>query len=386
MTTSSPIFSIDTLLANIAILSDLPSEVRVMAETEYKEIGNHLASMQADGWDVYPQGSMLIGTVVRPIGDAGFDLDMVCLRNVAKQSTTQQKLKDEVGQALKAYVDRANTKPNEVSPSRRCWVVDYPDDSGHGGLHIDVLPAIPDVDARSDTAIEITDKALRLWQPSNPKAYAAWFNGCTAKQRRAIKEAMATKMSKSVDEIPDWEVKTTLQRVVQVLKLHRDQYFEGRDSDLRPPSILITTLAAYAFGGEQELAEAVVSCVRGMPGHVNQLNGIYLVQSPVSLENFADKWNEYPERRAAFYDWMEKVRRDIDEAGAEEGMDRVGASLAKSFGESRVASAARRMGIEIRESRDAGKLTFAAGAGGLGAAAAGAAIVPQHKFYGRKHP
>ena len=386
MTTSSPIFSIDTLLTNIASLSDLPPELRAMAESEYKEIGNYLAGMQADGWDVYPQGSMAIGTVVRPIGDSGFDLDMVCLRNVAKQSTTQQKLKDEVGQALKAYVERANTKPIDVSPSRRCWVVDYPDNSGHGGLHIDVLPAIPDVDAHSDTAIEITDENLRHWQPSDPKAYAAWFNECTAKQRRAIKEAMAFKMGKSVDEIPDWEVKTTLQRVVQVLKLHRDQYFDNKDSDLRPPSILVTTLAAFAFAGEEELAEAVASCVRGMPSHVNQVNGLYVVQSPVSEENFADKWNEYPERQAAFDDWMQQVRRDIDEAGAEEGMDRVGARLAKSFGESVVASAARRMGTEIRESRDTGKLTFAAGAGGLGAAAAGAATVPQHKFYGRKQP
>jgi hypothetical protein len=386
MTTSSTIFSIDTLLTNIAALSDLPPELRALAETEYKEIGNHLASMQANGWDVYPQGSMAIGTVVRPIGDAGFDLDMVCLRNVAKQSTTQQKLKDEVGQALKTYVERANTKPIDVSPSRRCWVVTYPDDSGHGGLHIDVLPAIPDVDALSDTAIEITDKNFRHWQPSDPKAYAAWFNQCTAKQRRAMKEAMATKIKKSVDEIPDWEVKSTLQRVVQVLKLHRDQYFDGKDSDLRPTSILVTTLAAYAFAGEQELAEAVASCVRGMPSHVSDANGIYVVQSPVSKENFADKWNEYPERRVAFEDWMEQVRRDIDEAGAEEGMDRVGARLAKGFGESLVASAERRMGIEIRESRDAGKLTFAAGAGGLGAAAAGAATVPPHKFYGRKQP
>lgn len=37
-------------------------------------------------------------------------------------------------------------------------------------------------------------------------------------------------------------------------------------------------------------------------------NGKWWVQNPVDPdENFADKWNEYPERREAFMQWLKKV-------------------------------------------------------------------------------
>jgi len=384
MTIASPIFSISNLLSNIANIADLPPDLYAIAEAEYKEIGLHLANTQGDGWDVYPQGSMAIGTVVRPIGNAGFDLDMVCLRNVAKQSTTQLALKEEVGAVLMNYVRRDDTKPSLVTPSRRCWVVGYPEHGPNADLHIDVLPAIPALDLPSSTAIEITDKELRFWQPSDPKAYAKWFNECTLKQRMIAKEALAIKLGKSIGEIPDWEVKSTLQRVVQVLKLHRDHYFQGRDSELRPPSILITTLAAYAYGGELDLRDAVLVCGRDMPHHIEQTDGVFVVKSPVSKENFADKWAAYPERRAAFFSWMEAVQHDIEEASAAEGMDRVKGQLAKSFGESRVVMAARNMGVELHQMGNAGELSFDARAGGLVAAAAMAKAVPSHTFFGTK--
>jgi hypothetical protein len=51
-----------------------------------------------------------------------------------------------------------------------------------------------------------------------------------------------------VEEVPDWYVKTTLQRTVQALKRHRNIYFvDGPEN--RPASIIITTLAARAYCG-----------------------------------------------------------------------------------------------------------------------------------------
>lgn len=53
--------------------------------------------------------------------------------------------------------------------------------------------------------------------------------------------------------IPDARIKTTLQRVVQVLKVHRNQFFAD-DLDQRPASIVLTTL--------RPLRAAVTSGVR----------------------------------------------------------------------------------------------------------------------------
>lgn len=103
------------------------------------------------------------------------------------------------------------------------------------------------------------------------------------------------------------EVRTTLQRLVQVLKWHCMLRFI-RDPDNRPPSILITTLAARAYRGEADLFTATRNALAGMGERIEDRHGIWWVPNPAhEEENFADKWNEYPERREAFVAW----HRDI---------------------------------------------------------------------------
>ena len=55
-----------------------------------------------------------------------------------------------------------------------------------------------------------------------------------------------------VEEVPQWRVKTTLQRTVQALKRHRDIYFQHR-VEHRPTSIIITTLAAQCYSYDRTL-------------------------------------------------------------------------------------------------------------------------------------
>jgi hypothetical protein len=80
--------------------------------------------------------------------------------------------------------------------------------------------------------------------------------------------------------IPDWQVKTTLHRVVQVLKAHRNEHFRD-ELDMRPASILITTLAAQAYRGEQDLMEAVLEAVELMPIYIRDTDDArrYLTRS-----------------------------------------------------------------------------------------------------------
>ncbi|GHE33853.1 hypothetical protein GCM10018771_12310 [Streptomyces cellulosae] len=108
----------------------------------------------------------------------------------------------------------------------------------------------------------------------------------------------------------------------------------AKDLDNRPPSILITTLAGHAYGGEEDLFTAVRSVLDNMTGFIEKRDGQWWVPNPAhEEENFTDKWNEYPERREAFCAWFNEINTTVTElAGMEaKGLDAVFERLAKSF-------------------------------------------------------
>jgi len=363
---------------------DIPPEQRRAAEAEYLEVGNWLAN-HADGdygWRVYPQGSFLLNTVVLPRGRDHYDLDSVCVREIQKESTTQTDLKHEVGQALIGYVDtRSDLKAIGENPTegKRCWTLDYPADKM---FHMDVLPAIPNPD--SDTGILITDREMRLWQYSNPQAFAEWFRRRCAIEfhQRMLKLAEAERVEP--DDIPDWRVKTTLHRTVQILKLHRNQHFKD-NLDLRPASVLVTTLAALAYTGEASLVDALLRTGRALPTLIERPNGIWTVRNPVEPdENFADKWNSNKDLPDAFFEWTEALTDDLQAAQTERGLDRVASRLSDSLGDEPIEEAMNSLGDRLRAERDRGHLGIVPATGAL-TAAAGSVPVKKHTFYGDLH-
>ena len=380
-----PTYSIDAFLERIAISLDLPFEDLAEAERQYGLIGQWLSDQASIAdWVIYVQGSMRLGTLVRPLADElGFDLDLVCRVEIARTSTKQDELKARVGEALEEYLEaNQETKgaPYECVPSRRAWALHYPGDL----FHMDVLPAIPDVDDLP-TGILLTDKQLREWQPSNPIAYADWFRGQTEAQFIQRRGALAASLRKSVEEIPDWQVRTTLQRAIQILKRHRDIYF-AEDPDDRPPSILITTLAALSYHGNDTLSDAILDIVREMPEHIERDDaGRWLVCSPVSEENFADKWNDYPQREKKFRRWLDQVTQDLELAAGTRGIPGVAGRLAASFGQEPVVKAARAMGVETRQLQQAGLLGVSGAAAAISTAPT-AQRIPRHRFYGGRRP
>lgn len=360
---------------------DITPEAFETAEERYLDVGKYLAGY---GADVYVQGSFMLGTVVRPYGrDGEYDLDLVCAWNVRKESTTQQHLKTRVGDFLHEYIEQTEgvdgDVPEACDDNRRCWTLLYE------RFHMDVLPAIPDVDADSDTAILLTDKRLREWQHSDPLAYVEWFR-TQCGEEFIEQRAMLSEAAGSVDDVPVWRVRTTLHRVVQVLKRHRDVFF-GEDVDDKPPSILITTLAALAYDGQRDLLAATLSAVQRMPRSIKIRNGVYLVANPVAEdENFADKWREYPERRVKFFQWLRQVESDLRGALQEPGgLPAVVGRLEKAFGDKVIRKAATQFGDNMRRTREQGGMRMAT-TGVLSAGATGTAVRPDHRFYGAPRP
>lgn len=276
---------------------------------------------------VYPQGSFRYGTVIRPLLDSEtYDLDLVCQLSSSKTSTTQEELKKSVRNEIATYAE-AQGMIEPIQEKHRCWRIEYADEVS---FHLDVLPAVPEdrafidwlvesgvEEGQASKAIAITDNRHRHytsvqsdWPRSNPSGFAQWFEG----RMRSVAEPRIHTLFKeglyaSVDEVPAFTWKTPLQRSIQLLKRHRDVMF--RDApDLKPISMILTTLAARAYQCESDVADAIEHILDRMLDHVKERSP--RVENPVNPEeDFADKWKEDDQLESNFLQWLEQAKQDF---------------------------------------------------------------------------
>lgn len=332
------------LLERFVQLIELPDSAYERAKDRYEDIGEYLGreGSMCEPYDphVFPQGSFRLGTAIRPLYESeAYDLDLSCelTRGISTATHTQRQIKELVGRELRSY---RNTRRIEqpVEEKHRCWRLEYAD---HLSFHMDVVPSIPAEPSKrmvlneamvragrdrvlaadvSSLAVSITDNrradydlVTPDWQVSNPEGYARWFEARMRPQGPPIMERKA-----QVDDLPAHQRKTPLQRSVQLLKRHRDQMFKD-NADVRPISIVITTLAADGYDGAASLDVAIHGILR----HLMQFadSGSSLVPNPVNpAENFADKWTMPEHRnlrlRENFVAWVRQANADFSAFGS----------------------------------------------------------------------
>ncbi len=326
------------------------------AEQSYMSLGGWLnrpeSTIKAYGPVVYVQGSFGLGTVIKPLNDAEeYDVDAVCeFKNLTKPQLTQQQLKDLLRVEMEAY-RRAKGMNKPLEERRRCWTLNYADGAQ---FHMDVVPALPNGEAvrrlleayRFDTrwastAIAITDNELPNyrqisddWPRSNPKGYLEWFKSRMVVVLRERKAQLAKRMSASVEKIPDYNVRTPLQSAIMILKRHRDIMYQQDEINCCPISIIITTLSAHAYEGQEEIADALLAILTSMDRFIERdaYNRSVIRNPSDPMENFADKWAQYPEREKAFYKWLQQARKDFSRAAALQSSDLVRDALSPHIG------------------------------------------------------
>lgn len=334
-------------IRDLAAALDIPESAYQKTEDRYKSLAAWFSDKKSacNQYDphIYTQGSFRLGTVIRPFDDNGeYDLDMGCRlrRGVTKANYSQQTLKNLVGGDVEAY-RRANGIKEAMEAKHRCWRLKYADVLK---FHLDVVPSIPEDsvkkkflnEALGRTGID-TGLANRLaeltgaitddrhpnfadkvpnWHVSNSEGFALWFESRmevdVALRGRLQLEARAAK----VDKLPTYRWKSTLQRAVQVLKAHRDQMFQY-DPDGKPASIIITTLAARAYQGQADIADALTVILEQMPRLVSSVKP--RVPNPVNPteEDFADRWTSTNGLEAKFWGWHRKASADLKSFGDE---------------------------------------------------------------------
>ena len=172
---------------------------------------------------------------------------------------------------------------------------------------------------------------------------------------------------------------------IQLLKRHRDIWFED-NMDNAPISIIITTLAAKSYKGEENVYDTLKTLLNHMQDYVENRDGVYWIENPVmSEENFADKWEEYPERRKAFYEWINKAKEDLLAMPLKtEGMHVIGNKLGKVLGEAPVKRALSNMAVDTTKARNGGRLFTAGLTKGLTKDESESVVtVKKHTFYGK---
>jgi len=305
------------LLERIVEELDIPESLYLQAKNRYESVGDWLSKDDSPltiyNPEIYPQGSFLLGTVIKPISNKDeYDIDLVCfLADLDKSETSQSELKNIVGARLK---ENDTYKKLLDEEGRRCWTLNYANE-----FHMDILPAIADLDLQKrgglhQDAILITDKKKIDqgdvdWPKSNPKGYARWFFSRQEVIYMAIKKQLADLLKASIDDVPNYKVKTPLQRAIQVLKRHRDFFFSRKHSEYKPISIIINTLAAKIYQGQENIYSAIYDILQTINEDIVKQNGNFSIENPVNQdENFADKWNENEKLPLAFFDWINSAR------------------------------------------------------------------------------
>ncbi len=330
---------IDDLLEDIVAELEIPESRYEEAERAYTSVAEWLdrpeSSLRTAKPRIYVHGSFALGTATKPVNeDEEYDVDAVCELRLSKAHVTQKAVKDALGHELALYV-RAKKMNKQPERRNRCWTLHYADDAQ---FHLDTLPAIPDGDTVValyrrlgmsnpfvSTSLAIPDerhpefaRVSVAWLRSNPRGFAAWFRmrmGGVFEQKR---RELAMKARASVEQIPDYQVKTPLQSAIQILKRHRDIWaFDQTEPDHKPISIILTTLAAHTYRQETSIADALFGILADMDGYIERRNGVAWIANPSDpLENFADRWQLEPAREIAFYDWLAAARHDFQRAAA----------------------------------------------------------------------
>jgi hypothetical protein len=283
--------SLDELLFDICEDVQLSATSHDQAVQRYETLGDVLENEGSPfrllGPKIYPQGSMALGTTVKPV-EGPHDLDFVLELSIIHQQVDPMHLI----QGLYRFLRDHGVYGPMTSMKNRCVRVEYANE-----FYMDILPACRNGSA-GGTCIKVPDRALKSWSDSDPLGYIRWFE-----ERAAMR--FVGRMFDKAAPVPAQEPvaqKKTLKLVVQLMKRWRDRFYT--DADLAPISIVLTTLAGHAYAGERSVSESlnlVLSRIIGFIENSHRSGTRLRVWHPAHpVEDLSETWSNNPAAYQAF--------------------------------------------------------------------------------------
>lgn len=318
---------------------DIPPSLYKNAVEKYTNIAHYLQS-KGFAAEMYPQGSFALGTVIRPVKndeDANYDLDFICQVSTPKENISAQELWKRLKTVLieSPYADK-------VVEYDTCFTIEYAD-INNIGFSIDIVPAVDESFYKKSRLISISDNpslintAIALpdhkkskcdWLTNNPKGYRRWFEQINDpfklfaqdEQKRSLFEKNST-IYNSIEEIPDELVRSSLQRVIQILKKHRDVYYNSipKGDEKKPISAILNTIVAKIAESQApsisvfDLLEIVLSTIINKTSRdeiITKENNKWVILNPANPEdNLADSWDS--DIYDKFVKWITLAYKDL---------------------------------------------------------------------------
>lgn len=343
-------------IINIISQLDITPTMYKNAVTKYNSIVKYLEDNGIEA-DMYPQGSFALGTVVRPSvkdPNASYDLDFICQIRTTRNELTAEELREKVENILTS----SDLYGGKLSIYEECFTIEYAD-INNVGFSIDIVPAAAENEANKgrlrtksknpgliDTAIAIPKHSEKKydWITNNPKGYRTWFDDINAPfkaanrvhYRQMLFEANHS-LYNSVEEIPEGLERSVVQRVIQILKYHRDMFYSKykNGDDIKPISAIISTIVARIASSASpnlsvyDFLEYVLNEFATYAEHqyltedrfielyhdknvIKREDGDWIIENPANPEdNLADHWNADVNIPKYFFIWTKAVRTDL---------------------------------------------------------------------------
>lgn len=372
------------ILSIIASLDISPTMYRNAVE-KYNAITKFLGDCGIEA-DMYPQGSFAFGTVVRPNAkdpSANYDLDFICQVSGSRADYAPSELRQKIEDVLAS----SGVYGGKLKVCKECFTVEYADISGVG-FTIDIVPAVDEISenksrlTQKSLAPELIGTAIAIpkhngernysWLTNNPKGFRTWFDKINEPFLAASRETYRQHLFEdnrtlfsSVEEIPHGLDRSALQRVIQLLKYHRDVYYAKlKDGDdLKPISAIINAVATQIasqytpycsvfelleyvlnelniYAQQEKLTFKEFTQMYGSRTVFSRPDGKWYISNPANPEdNLADKWNKDGRIPTHFFRWVKAVRTDLIESLQQENEQQFRTAIENGLGSMAVSSA-----------------------------------------------
>ena len=335
--------------------------------------------------DMYPQGSFAFGTVIRPNAtnpSASYDLDFICQVRGSRVDYTPSDLRQIIEEALSS----SGIYGGKLTVYKECFTIEYADVNDIG-FTIDIVPATDETVENKNRLIKkslepgLIETAIAIpkhngernysWLTNNLKGLRTWFDAKNepfwAASRSAYRERLFAAnrvLFASVEEIPHELDRSALQRVIQILKYHRDVFYAKiKDGDeIKPISAIINVVTTQIasrydpncsvfelleyvlnelniYAQQQTLTFKDFAQIYGSRTVFSRPDGKWYISNPANPEdNLADKWNQNERIPTHFFRWVKAVKDDLIESLQQDDDQRFRASIENGLGNTSVSS------------------------------------------------
>lgn len=322
------------------------------ASNDYDKIADHLVEKlrwPRDAIYIYPQGSVSTRTLIRAPDRSKFDIDAVCQVDISRiEARDPMRFFEQIGEALGEW---------EAHAKKRCWRIEFANRS----YYIEFTPSVPlekipvqiashiryrATERYRESALAVVDTPSEQWKTSNPAGFTQWVDDQAKRPLllSTLLEKRAVLAADSIAPVPEQEVplSDTLRVAIRLLKRHRDMAARKGliDGEVKPISVIVVTLLTQCYEGLADNGnrythpiELLADLAELMPGMIEIRHDGYWIANPtVEGENFAERWNENPERKAAFDTWCALLIDDLEDILTETDTRRLTEKIRSAFG------------------------------------------------------